>query len=234
MPVEVRFTRGYVPTALPDGAVGRIGIKPPGAQEGQFLVFSNEWAVSLPEGALAPSYTFVLNLNTMAMEALFADAPESLRMMLEIEWQYDLSGTPCTQTSRPIPINITNDYIKGTEGTPESLPDYKATLAEALAGTANDKWMTPLLVSELINNRDDVLDFSATSQFPAQGEKGKIYMAGSVAYAWTGSVYEKISRDSVFNSTTPPADPQENDRWIDANTFIAYDYINGAWIQTSV
>ena len=234
MPVELRFTRANVPCALPEGAMGRVGIKAPGDQEGALVVFSDAWVVSTPEGAPAPTYTFVLDLNTVAMEALFAEAPERVPMTLEIEWQYEVGGTLCTQTSRPLPINITNDYIKGTEGTPGSLPDYKATLAEALAGTANDKWMTPLLVSQIIGSRDDVLDFSTVLQFPAQGERGKIYMAGSVAYAWTGTAYEKISRDSVFNGPNPPNDPEENDRWIDSTTFIAYDYIDGNWIQTSV
>lgn len=234
MPVELRFTRGHVPCALPEGAVGRVGIKSPGDQEGQLVVFSDAWVVSTPEGESAPTYTFVLNLNTEDMEALFADAPERVPMTLEIEWQYEVGGTLCTQTSRPLAINITNDYIKGTEGTPGSLPDYKATLAEALAGTANDKWMTPLLVSQLINGRDDVLNFSTPSEFPALGESGKIYMAGSVAYTWVEDAYEKISRKSVFNGPTPPDDPQENDRWIDSTTFIAYDYINGNWIQPSV
>jgi hypothetical protein len=234
MPVEVRFTRFNMPCALPEGAVGRVGIKAPGDQEGALVVFSNAWVVSTPEGDSAPTYTFTLDLNTVAMEALFADSPERVPMTLEIEWQYEVGGTLCTQTSRPLPINITNDYIKGTEGTPGSLPDYKATLAEALAGTANDKWMTPLLVSQIINNRDDVLDFTAVNQFPTQGDKGKIYMAGSVAYAWTGTAYEKISRDSTFNSPIPPANPEENDRWIDSTTFIAYDYVGGNWIQTSV
>lgn len=232
MPIEVRFTRANMPCALPEGAVGRAGIKRPGDQEGQLVVFSDQWAVSTAPDSSAPTYTFLLDLNTTGMEALFADAPERVPMILEIEWQYAVGDLLCTQTSRPLAINITNDYIKGTEGTPEGLPDSKATYEEALAGLANDKWMTPLLVSQLIDNRDDVLNFESPQNFPQAGEFGKIYMAGTVAYAWTGTSYEKISRDSTITSAAPPNDPQENDRWIDSNTFIAYDYINGNWIQT--
>lgn len=46
---------------------------------------------------------------------------------------------------------------------------------------------------------DDVLEFSALSQFPATGEQSKVYLAIDTgkAYRWTGSVYIEVSPSDV-------------------------------------
>jgi hypothetical protein len=132
-----------MPYALPEGSVGRAGVKLLGGQAGQFVAFS-EWVVS------GGTYLFILDLNTSSMEGLFADAPDRIPMVLEIEWQYTLSGLLCIQTARPLAIDVLNDYITGNEGTPAAMPDQKATQAQAESGTANDKWMTPLRVKQAI------------------------------------------------------------------------------------
>jgi hypothetical protein len=172
----------------------------------------------------------VLDLYTQEIEDLFIGNTASVQAFIEL---IVFRPGEFIRTSS-LQVEIQNSVILLSEGQPESMPTGRATFEEAIAGTNNSHWMTPLLVSELINNRDDVLSFTDETDFPATGETGKIYMVGNVAYAWTGSTYERISRQANFSGPTPPLDPQENDRWVDSNTFIAYDYINGAWIQTAV
>ncbi|NBW14551.1 MAG: hypothetical protein EBR82_41785 [Caulobacteraceae bacterium] len=76
--------------------------------------------------------------------------------------------------------------------------------ADITSGTLSDSRLSanvPLLVSGLLPSTvlpsyvDDVLEYAATSNFPATGETGKIYVATSTnkIYRWSGSVYVEIS-----------------------------------------
>ena len=58
-------------------------------------------------------------------------------------------GESVTTLSR-LSVNLSNDLIKGDEGTPVYVPDMKASQAEAEAGTDNSRWMTPLRTAEAI------------------------------------------------------------------------------------
>ena len=214
MPIEIVFVERGTAIFAPVGTFAKVALKSK-FSDLNFIAVTNSGT---------------LDLYTQEVEDLFVGNPASVSAFLEVII-FRPSETIRTAT---LQVEIQNSVILLNEGQPESVPTGRATFEEAIAGTDNNRWMTPLLVAQLVENRDDVLNFAAVSDFPEIGETGKIFMVGSTAYAWTGSVYEKISRTTVFNSPTPPNDPQENDRWIDSNTFIAYDYINGAWIQNAV
>jgi len=214
MPIEIVYLERGAPVFTPPGTYAKLALK---------ASFSNTNFIAVANNG-------TLDLFTQEVEDLFIGSTASVDAYLELV----IFRPGETIRTTTLQVEIQNSVILLNEGQPESVPTGRATFEEAIAGTNNSHWMTPLLVSELINNRDDVQNFAAVSEFPPTGETGKIYMVGAVAYAWTGSVYEKISRDSVFNSLTPPADPQEGDRWVDSTTFIAYDYVAGAWIQTAV
>jgi hypothetical protein len=215
MPIEIVFVERGTPIFTPLGTFAKVALKS-NFSDINFIAVTNN--------------SGTLDLYTQEVEDLFVASTASVSAFLEVI-VFRPSETIRTAT---LQVEIQNSVILLNEGQPESVPTGRATFEEAIAGTNNNRWMTPLLVSQLIQNRDDVLNFAAVSDFPEIGEAGKIFMVGSTAYAWTGSSYEKISRDSVFNSPTPPPNPEENDRWIDSTTFIAYDYVGGNWIQTAV
>ncbi len=54
---------------------------------------------------------------------------------------------------------------------------------------------------------DDVLEYSALSAFPTQGESGKIYVAQdkNLTYRWSGSSYVEISKSLALGATSSTA-----------------------------
>lgn len=95
-----------------------------------------------------------LNLNTAPLEAAFATGKASLPALIEVRWT--LPGE--TTRTATLKAELQNSVILGNEGTPEAMPDGKATREEAEEGTDNEKWMTPLRTAEAIDFRTAVLD----------------------------------------------------------------------------
>ena len=64
-----------------------------------------------------------------------------------------------------------------------------------------------VLSSQLPSYVDDVLEYASTSQFPATGESGKIYVAvnTNLTYRWTGSAYTEISPSLALGETSSTA-----------------------------
>ena len=130
--VEVAFVaRGAVAT-MPAGTTTTVALKRTFA-DSNFL-------------ALASGEPPTLNLNTVPLEASFSSNPASVSALLEIRWS--VPGE--TTRTATLAVEIQNSVILGSEGTPESLPDGKATQAEATAGTDHTKWMTPLRTAQAI------------------------------------------------------------------------------------
>jgi len=94
--------------------------------------------------ALAAPGQTILDLNTQPVEAAFSSDPASISAFLEVKW------TAPAQALRTatLQVEIQNSVILGDEQTPQSLPDGKATQAEAEVATDNEKWMTPLRTHE--------------------------------------------------------------------------------------
>lgn len=61
--------------------------------------------------------------------------------------------------------------------------------------------------SQLPSYVDDVLEYSAKSEFPAEGESGKIYIdtATNITYRWSGSAYVAIGSDLALGETSSTA-----------------------------
>jgi hypothetical protein len=83
-----------------------------------------------------------LNLYTVPVEELFPGNTASASALLEVK--YTRPGE--AMRTATLAVELQNSVILGDEGIPASVPSLKATLAEAEAGTSNEKWMTPLRV----------------------------------------------------------------------------------------
>jgi hypothetical protein len=130
--VEVAFVARGAVASMPAGTTTTVALKRTFA-DSNFL-------------ALASGEPPTLNLNTVPLEAAFSANPASVSALLEIRWS--VPGE--TTRTATLAVEIQNSVILGTEGTPEAIPDGKATQAEAEAGTDNAKWMTPLRTAQAI------------------------------------------------------------------------------------
>lgn len=149
--IELQFLRDAAVQELPAGTTARVGIKPAGEYDAAFLAVTT---LTQSGTGTATVYSGALNLNTTAMAAAFAAEPVSISAMLEVEW---VTGQ-VVSSSKTLPTTIQNDVIRGDEGEPAELPifytsatsDFKATQAQAEAGTDNATWMTPLRTAQAI------------------------------------------------------------------------------------
>jgi hypothetical protein len=137
--------------------------------------------------ALASGTPPTLNLNTIPIEALFATGEAVLAVYLEVRW----AATGETTRTAILKADLQNSVIIGTEGTPEAMPDGKATQAEAEGGTNNTQWMTPLRTTQAIEAAQIVYQYSSASAFPATGRLNRLYLAddNGTLWRWTGTVY---------------------------------------------
>lgn len=149
--IELQFLRDAAVQELPAGTIARVGIKPSGDYDAEFLAVTT--LTQTGTGA-ATVYSGALNLHTTAMATAFADEPVSVSAMLEVEW---VTGD-VVSSSKTLPSTIQNDVIRGDEGEPADLPlfytsetsEFKATQAQAEAGEDNATWMTPLRTAQAI------------------------------------------------------------------------------------
>jgi hypothetical protein len=145
--VEVRFFSNGAYAELPAGASGRLSIKQRGDYAGPTLASATSWGKS-GTGARA-IYTFDLSLDTQEIEALFTEEPASIALALEIQWATATSRL----TAAPVPLTLSNDYIRESDGIPAPALDLRATLAAARAGSSNALWMTPLRTAQVVDHR---------------------------------------------------------------------------------
>ena len=112
-------------------------------------------------------------------------------------------------------ISITSEILTSTEPF-GYLPVYSAgsipvvqeptdSTVEALSAKALKKYYAPLedgmVPSRVLPSYvDDVLEYNSKSDFPANGEIGKIYIDKSTnfTYRWSGSTYIQVGVDSVL------------------------------------
>lgn len=154
--IELVFTKGTQPFALPTGTTGQLGIKRANDYDGVFLAFSDSWTIS--GTAEQPLYVFRVNLNTVQINSIFeesADTLEAIPAMMEVTWT---NPDGVTSTSTTITARIFNDVVSGDEGEPAELPlfytaetsDFLATQAQAELGQNNTAWMSPLRTAQAI------------------------------------------------------------------------------------
>jgi hypothetical protein len=87
-----------------------------------------------------------LDLYTQPVEDLFVGNTASVSALIEVKW----SAPGEAMRTATLAVELQNSVILGDEGIPASVPSLKATLAEAEAGTSNEKWTTPLRVWDAI------------------------------------------------------------------------------------
>lgn len=94
------------------------------------------------------------------------------------------------------------DHIHPTD-TSRMAANLKGTANGVAELDANGKVPT----SQLPSYVDDVLEYNATTDFPATGETGKIYVATStnLTYRWSGSGYVEISPSLALGETSSTA-----------------------------
>lgn len=149
--IEVHFLRDAAVQELPAGTTARVGIKLDRDYDAAFLAVTT---LTQSGTGTATVYSGALNLNTTAIAAAFSVEPVMLPAMLEVEW---VTGD-FVSSSKTLPTTIHNDVIRGGEGDPATLPlfytaqtsDFKATQAQAEAGSDNATWMTPLRTKQAI------------------------------------------------------------------------------------
>ena len=149
--IELQFLRDAVVQQLPAGTTARVGIKPDGDYDAPFLAVTT---LTQSGTGTATVYSGELNLNTTALATAFAAEPVFISAMLEVEWV----TADVVSSSKTLASTIQNDVIRGDEGDPAELPffytaetsDFKATQAQAEAGTDNATWMTPLRTAQAI------------------------------------------------------------------------------------
>lgn len=173
IPLEYIFVENGAAVTLPVGTAVTCAIKKTFA-DGNFL-------------ALASGTPPSLNLNTIPLEAAFLTAPAVLVVLLEVRWQ--IPGA--TTRTAILKAEVQNSVIIGTEGTPQAMPDGKATQAEAETGTDNSTWMTPLRTAQAIEAAKIVHEYPTAADFPALGSLHRLYLAADTGtiHRWTGSTY---------------------------------------------
>jgi len=132
VPLEYVFVENGKPVATPAGTAITCALKQ-NFNDANFI-------------ALASGEPPFLNLNTVPIEASFSSGKSSLAVLIELRWT--LPGE-ATRTAT-LKAELQNSVILGTEGSPEAMPDLKATRSEAEAGVNNEKWMTPLRTMQAI------------------------------------------------------------------------------------
>lgn len=175
IPLEYVFVENGAPVTLPTGTVVTCAIKKTFA-DGNFL-------------ALASGTPPTLNLNTIPLEAAFLTAPAVLVVLLEVRWQ--VPGA--TTRTAILKADLENSVILGSEGTPEAMPDGKATQAEAESATDNEKWMTPLRTAQTITKIGGGLAVHASlAALPVPGLLNRLYFTTDTGelFRWTGTTYQ--------------------------------------------
>ena len=141
--VVIQFLNGSTPMELSGSPTGCVAITHAGS-----LIAGGATAGAWTKTGTGTSalYTVEVDCNTTGVAALFSSGAAFVTAVLTVDWN---DGTDFSET-RPTAITIYKANFTGTESDPSSLPDLKASEAEAEAGTDNTKWMTPLRTAEAI------------------------------------------------------------------------------------
>lgn len=145
-PIKVDFYRGttlvagkQVPTAFSFTGKLKAVVKPTNQQQSLPLAATEVLVTS------ANSAELVLSLATTQMAEFvkdFGERPCALELLV-------LNSAGSEIASWTVSCDVSRRYT-GTDDAAVDLPDFRATQAEAEAGTNNTKWMTPLRVWQAI------------------------------------------------------------------------------------
>jgi hypothetical protein len=109
VPLEVVFVQSGVVVELASGATGAVGVK--STYAGSMLASDSAWTKT--GTGTSAIYSFGLDLNTVALDALFPlDTEDSVDAKIEISWTAD----GLTSSTLPTVATIYNDVLRGDEG----------------------------------------------------------------------------------------------------------------------
>lgn len=199
-----RKKREFVKSTTSNVALEHLVLKRRDLVPLEFVFVENGAAVTLPTGteikcalklafndanflALATGSSPTLDLNTVPLEAAFATGAAALQALIEVRW---LVPGEVLRTAT-LKAEVQNSVILGNEGTPQAMPDGKSSEAEAVAGTDNEKWMTPLRTAQAIEAAQIVYQYSSATAFPVSGRLNRLYLAADdgTLWRWTGTAY---------------------------------------------
>ncbi len=174
----------------------QFGVKPRNRFDSGYLVFTDDW--TLPGvGAPNPTYLCSPNFHTAELDAeLQVGSPTGnelaeVILMGEISWREGLGDPTSTRTFTVI---VENDVNRGTEGTPEELPDPSDWLTDQLKTRGVPTSRTDGGVGHLypveLRIQGDILD--------ANGDPANLDDLALIAFDGSGSpIYETPSGPSV-------------------------------------
>ena len=107
-------------------------------------------------------------------------------------------------------------------------PVQNKVIYGAISSKADLDTSGKVLSSQLPSYVDDVLEYSAKSNFPSTGESGKIYVdtATNLTYRWSGSTYVEISQSLALGETSSTAYRGDRGK-------IAYDHSQASHAPTN-
>jgi hypothetical protein len=129
---------------------------------------------------------------------------------LKDDAEINITGNSATATKLKTPRTINGTSFDGskditiTATDPNAIPKTQKGAANGVA-ELDDNGLVPS--SQLPSYVDDVLEYSAKSNFPTTGETGKIYidLSTNLSYRWSGSTYVEISPSLALGTTSSTA-----------------------------
>lgn len=162
-----------------------------------------EDSVIAPEDIIETNYPNIvvtLNSDGKIENDLLYDATTSRKGIVQLEDSMTSDSTDKAAT--PHSVNMLREY------TNEKLDD-KVNKSEVGQpnGVAELDSNGIIISSQLPSYVDDVLEFDTKSDFPKNGESGKIYVdkSNNVSYRWSGSQYIMIASDLTLGETSSTA-----------------------------
>ena len=106
-----------------------------------------------------------------------------------------------------IATGATKTIVDSALSSTSTNPVQNKIIYGAIASKADLDTSGKVLSSQLPSYVDDVLEYSAKSNFPSTGESGKIYVdtATNLTYRWSGSAYVEISQSLALGETSSTA-----------------------------
>ena len=106
-----------------------------------------------------------------------------------------------------IAAGATKTIVDSALSSTSTNPVQNKIIYGAISSKADLNTSGKVLSSQLPSYVDDVLEYSAKSNFPSTGESGKIYVdtATNLTYRWSGSAYVEISQSLALGETSSTA-----------------------------
>jgi hypothetical protein len=203
-------------------ASGKLMLKQPGAYTALPVASALGWVKS---GSAANAvYKFDLNLNTVELNALLTGA--SVNLVLEIEWVYE----NVTQSSVPVPVVISKDYIQGNEAAPVNAVSFREVQLQKNATHVQWRYVGDLVWTNLIA-LDDLKGAAGVDGGDVEFQKGTThlqwrYVGGTT---WTNLVLldDLKGADGADGSDGAAGDDGKEIELQKGTTHIQWRYVGG-------